>query len=423
MIVLRSEPGCAGLLRRRWRRAGRAAPSGSLAGAKLWWRPSRRRWSRALLGPPRVRPGPCGRRRRAPSRTIPAGRGARPSWPARCRRPGDRGHLATASALPSGLSPLVWPGWRRRASPSGATSTGSWTASSGAPGGYWCASTPTRGSGCAARSSRSAPGPDALPPALAAHGPGHPATGSAGVAAAVDQLQGFERPPAPGNGDPPGASPVPSGMARGPLPLRRVAWGRLGCGRPTRTERRSPAFPSRATPVTLVVRDDLPWLLQAVAAPPGRSSRQRCRPGHRRGPPRARGALPQRAGRARTPPARRGGRGALGRGGPGAGHRRRLRGGALTARGHRQRRHAPDMASGAAPRHRPARAGGRCCPRRRRWPSATVWRRRWRSSCWPAGASSSATCWPGSRWPCRGATSSGPSGGSRRGAWCAAVAS
>jgi len=98
--------------------------------------------------------------------------------------------------------------------------------------------------------------------------PGTQVNGRGGVLAVVDQLQGFE---------------VAAGAWEESVLARRVehyqqqwledlclsgdlVWGRFGLrpadpdGRP----RRGASTPSRATPVTFAVRDDLPWLLQAA---------------------------------------------------------------------------------------------------------------------------------------------------------------
>ena len=98
-------------------------------------------------------------------------------------------------------------------------------------------------------------------------GPGAQREGRAGVAAVIAQLQGTE---------------APAGAWEAEILPRRVAgyrqawlddlclsgsvaWGRLRVrdSDPEASVRSRP-FPSRATPVTLVVRGDLPWLLQAV---------------------------------------------------------------------------------------------------------------------------------------------------------------
>ena len=98
--------------------------------------------------------------------------------------------------------------------------------------------------------------------------PGTQRQGRAGVLAVVDQLQGFE---------------IPAGAwEEAVLPARvegyqhrwledlchagELVWGRLS-PRPADaegTERRGSATPSRATPVTFALREDLPWLLTAA---------------------------------------------------------------------------------------------------------------------------------------------------------------
>jgi ATP-dependent Lhr-like helicase len=98
--------------------------------------------------------------------------------------------------------------------------------------------------------------------------PGAQRQGRAGVLAVIDQLQGFE---------------IPAGAwEEAVLPARvegyqhrwledlchsgELVWGRLSL-RPADTEgttRRGSATPSRATPVTFALREDLPWLLAAA---------------------------------------------------------------------------------------------------------------------------------------------------------------
>ena len=92
--------------------------------------------------------------------------------------------------------------------------------------------------------------------------------GRAGLAATIAQLQGFE---------------IPAGTWESDILPRRVAgyhaawldqlclsgevvWARLKVrdSGDDDSAARSSAFPSRATPVTMVMREDLPWLLQAV---------------------------------------------------------------------------------------------------------------------------------------------------------------
>ena len=98
--------------------------------------------------------------------------------------------------------------------------------------------------------------------------PGTQREGRMGVLSVVDQLQGFE---------------IPAGAwEESILPARvdeyqsrwledlclsgELAWGRLSI-RPSDlepTSRRGASTPSRATPITFAVREDLPWLLRAV---------------------------------------------------------------------------------------------------------------------------------------------------------------
>ncbi|HZU75845.1 MAG TPA: DEAD/DEAH box helicase, partial [Dehalococcoidia bacterium] len=98
--------------------------------------------------------------------------------------------------------------------------------------------------------------------------PGTQREGRAGVAATIAQLQGFELPVSAWESD---ILPRRVGGYRAALLddlclSGQVAWGRLRV-RDTADEQqlsRSTAFPNRATPVTLFMRDDLPWLLQSV---------------------------------------------------------------------------------------------------------------------------------------------------------------
>jgi ATP-dependent Lhr-like helicase len=101
--------------------------------------------------------------------------------------------------------------------------------------------------------------------------------GSRGVLAVVEQLQGFEL--------------AAGAWEKAILPARvtgyrkewldevcldgGIAWGRLSVrGDPDEPARRGGLTPSRATPITLVIRDDLPWLLlmargEGRPVPPG----------------------------------------------------------------------------------------------------------------------------------------------------------
>src|SRR5919197_3376591 len=98
--------------------------------------------------------------------------------------------------------------------------------------------------------------------------PGTKREGRLGVLAVIEQLQGFEL--AAGAWE----SAVLASRVEGyrgdwldDLSLSGdVTWGRLSLrnGEVDETPRRSGMTPSRATPITLAVRDDLPWLLQSV---------------------------------------------------------------------------------------------------------------------------------------------------------------
>jgi ATP-dependent Lhr-like helicase len=92
--------------------------------------------------------------------------------------------------------------------------------------------------------------------------------GRAGLAATIAQLQGFEIPAGTWESD------ILPGRVAGyhaawldQLCLSgEVAWARLKVrdNGDDEAAARSSAFPSRATPVTMLMREDLPWLLQAV---------------------------------------------------------------------------------------------------------------------------------------------------------------
>jgi len=97
--------------------------------------------------------------------------------------------------------------------------------------------------------------------------PGTKREGRLGVLAVVEQLQGFEL----------AAGAWEDAVLRARVEGYRsewlddlclsgdVTWGRLSLrnGEPDEAPRRSGMTPSRATPITLAIRDDLPWLLQA----------------------------------------------------------------------------------------------------------------------------------------------------------------
>jgi ATP-dependent Lhr-like helicase len=107
--------------------------------------------------------------------------------------------------------------------------------------------------------------------------PGSRLAGTAGTAAVIGQLQGIEAPVGAWEGAILRARVADYGphaldqlCARG-----EVAWGRLALpAPPTGGPRRCGAAPSRATPVALARREDLPWLLAAARGevsplPPG----------------------------------------------------------------------------------------------------------------------------------------------------------
>ena len=91
--------------------------------------------------------------------------------------------------------------------------------------------------------------------------------GSRGVLSVVEQLQGFEL--AAGAWEKAVFPARVTGYRREWLDEAcldgGIAWGRLSVrGEPDEPPRRGGLTPSRATPVTLTIRDDLPWLLRAA---------------------------------------------------------------------------------------------------------------------------------------------------------------
>ena len=268
--------------------------------------------------------------------------------------------------------------------------------------------------------------------------------GARGVLAAIEQLQGFEI--AAGSWEEsvlPPASPATArsgsttcaSRARSPGAGSRPAAGGSEAPREEGTGRGG-AAPSRATPVTLALRDDLPWLLRAA-----RGTAQPARPGdgrgarHPRRAPHARRALlqttsPRVTGRLRIEVEEGLWDLVVAR----ARHGRRIR----------QRARAPDRAGTLRPSARRTRAGagcarararspwarraaGRSCTRRNRCraTSADVESspRRWPSSCSRATAWSSGTWRCARRSRCRGARCSGRCGAWRRAAPSAAAGS
>jgi ATP-dependent helicase Lhr and Lhr-like helicase len=98
--------------------------------------------------------------------------------------------------------------------------------------------------------------------------PGTRREGRFGVLAVVEQLQGFEL--AAGAWESAVLAARVEGYRREWLDelclSGQVAWGRLSVrdSQPDPVPRRSGLTPSRATPITLTIRDDLPWLLRAA---------------------------------------------------------------------------------------------------------------------------------------------------------------
>jgi len=98
--------------------------------------------------------------------------------------------------------------------------------------------------------------------------PGTQREGRAGLAATIAQLQGFEVPAGTWESDvlPARVAGYHAAWLDQLCLSGEVVWGRLKVRESADEEAaaRSSAFPSRATPVTLVMREDLGWLLQAV---------------------------------------------------------------------------------------------------------------------------------------------------------------
>ena len=98
--------------------------------------------------------------------------------------------------------------------------------------------------------------------------PGTRREGRLGVLAVIEQLQGFEL--AAGAWENAVLASRVDGYRREWLDelclSGQVAWGRLSVrdGQPDTVPRRSGLTPSRVTPITLTIRDDLPWLLRAA---------------------------------------------------------------------------------------------------------------------------------------------------------------
>ena len=140
---------------------------------------------------------------------------------------------------------------------------------SSAPAGCWPASTATPGSGSAARSSRSPRGTSCGSCcAGSTWRPGTQSEGRLGVLSVIEQLQGYEL--AAGAWENAVLATRVQGYRREWLDevclSGQVVWGRLSVrdAEPDPVPKRSGLVPSRATPITLAIRDDLPWLLRAA---------------------------------------------------------------------------------------------------------------------------------------------------------------
>ena len=271
------------------RRAGRrpAARSASTAPAGPLWCAVERRPAVEALFPDaadRARPpvpGAGGADRRGRGRGRHAARP--PGLPGRPPRPdAGRGDRAAARDLVRSR----WPGWRPRASRSAAGSPRRTRRRSGAPGGCWPASTATPGSGSAARSSRSAPRTSCGSCCAGSTWRRAPsARAGSACSASSSSCRASSWPPARGRTHvlPARVDRLPPRVARRAVPVRP---GQLGPAvgalhsEPRRrpADRRSGLAPSRATPITLAIRDDLPWLLRAARGDLARPSRARAAP-------------------------------------------------------------------------------------------------------------------------------------------------
>ncbi len=220
------------------------------------------------------------------------------------------------------------------------------------------------------RRARHRPRLHALPAAVAARGAGHAAGRRGRTADAWSSSCRASTPPR-WRGNPTCsargcAATTPPGSTGSATTAR---W--RGCA-PTRRRARvdAPAVaPSKATPISLVARVDLPWLLMAARAggDPGEPVVGAHRRGDR-GAARARGVLRRRARHRHQPPARRHRARAVGRRGARAGHVRRLRRHPVTGLVEQSPRIGPCVGRSTV---LPARARHRASPPRR--PDAGHW--------------------------------------------------
>ena len=236
-------------------------------------------------------------------------------------------------------------------------------------------------------------------PSSSPGGTPRPATrrhGRAGLAEVIEQFQGFEWPA--GDWERLFAERVESYRPEWLDDLclsGEVVWGRLSVVEPA-AEGDDPRPGSRAararrrparTPITFMLRQDLPWLLQAHrgSRDAGRADRRLGAGGARR-PARARRPVPLRSPGHHPSPAHRGRGRPVGRRRPGTRHCRRIqRRPVAAARAHAVRAppaaqpRDPVPAAGGERGDRASRAAGRCCPPRRRrttsrsWPRPSHW--------------------------------------------------
>ena len=159
--------------------------------------------------------------------------------------------------------------------------------------------------------------------------PGTQLTGEAGLLAALDQLQGFEAAAVAWEPELLGAPDAPlraRSCSTGCATTGEVGWLRL-TPRPRDDADAPVGAPSKATPISVVFRADLPWLLEPrrARAPTRRSRRSARPPRSSRCCASAGACFADRARRRHQPPARGRRARAVGRRRPRPAHRRRLR--------------------------------------------------------------------------------------------------
>ena len=444
---------------RRGRARARHAPTSCTTCCSAWWSPPRPSPWRPLFDELAARGRVRSRRRGRPGRrcrgrsssggptelaarprSLVDGRGRRHAtpasrWPPRCcgatsTSPGP----LTAAALAERCGPVrrrrsPWAGRARarRVRPPGPftdpDARASPRRSSGAPGACWPACTPTP-----ARRRRRAveaghrPGLHALPAALAARGPRHPAPRRATACAPViEQLQGYEAGAATWEPEilrPPASTDYQPALLDRLCHDGEVTWLRLGLAAGARRQ----GGPRRGHSPLEPVQGDARSRSPSGTTCPGCSRRPA---GHHPGgarrwapPPRwSRPSQPRAPGSSPSwPPTPAGcpptSRPPVGRGGPGPAHRRRLRRHPLPGRGTPPPAPPPHAtrsagSGGARPGPPRRRAAGRWSPTAEPSTTARRWPRWWPTSSCTAGGSCSGI-WPSTKdCPCPGVNSNG----------------